>query len=65
MNIRLTPQAEAFNSDEFELDDAEDLDAKLDRRLEQFERGAYLTPDELRQHMQRFKAAWLRDRAAD
>jgi len=65
MNIKLTPQAEAFNSDEFELDDAEDLDAKLDRRLEQFERGEYLTPDELRQHMQRFKAAWLRDRAAD
>lgn len=37
----------------------EEIDAKIDLALEQFERGEFFTPEELKADMERHKAAWL------
>lgn len=47
------------SSEKLSGDDQECMDRELDKRLEQLERGEFLTPEQLRQNLAARKKAWL------
>lgn len=47
------------SEDEWLKSQRPEIEAKLERALQQFERGEYFSPEKSREDMERRKAAWL------